>query len=285
MDKIRSLTPEILSIVCDSKTQAPFSCNDFEPLKAGSYLCKRCGIALFRAHNKFNSGCGWPSFDESIAYNVEESIDPDGMRTEIHCKRCKAHLGHVFKGENFTHKNTRFCVNSLSIEFVADEKVKDTKEVIVAGGCFWGVEYYLNQLSGVLKTEVGFIGGHVLNPTYNEVCQTNTGHFEAVRIIYDPEQISYFDVLKKFFEIHDPTQQDGQGSDIGRQYQSAIFYYNQEQQNIACKIIEKLKDKGFKVATKILPVTPFWGAEDYHQQYYNKNKKLPYCHSPVPRFE
>lgn len=284
MDKIKSLTPEAVNIVCDSKTEPPFTNNDNQTLQLGSYLCKRCGLALFRANSKFSSGCGWPSFDESIATHVETSIDPDGFRTEIHCIRCKAHLGHVFKGENFTNKNTRFCVNSLSIEFVPDDKVIDTGEAIVAAGCFWGVQFYLDKLSGVLKTEVGFIGGHILNPTYDDVCTGNSGHFEAVRIIYDPEKISYFEVLKNFFEIHDPTQQDGQGPDIGKQYQSAIFYYDDEQKESAIKIIQQLKIKGYNVITKILDASIFWPAEEFHQDYYSKNKKAPYCHTRVKRF-
>jgi len=132
----------------------------------------------------------------------------------------------VIYGEGHNDLNTRYCVNSIAIEFIKFNDLNDTEEAIVGAGCFWGVEYYLQKLEGVLKTEVGYIGGRIDNPTYKQICETNTGHVEAVRVIYDPRVISYEQLLKYFFEIHDFAQQDGQGPDIGEQYLSKVFYYN-----------------------------------------------------------
>lgn len=159
-----------------------------------------------------------------------------------------------------------------------------TQEAIVAGGCFWGVQALLDQLPGVVKTEVGYTGGHKSHPTYQEVCKTDTGHFEATRIIYDPAILDYETLIKYFFEIHDPTQVDGQGPDIGSSYRSAIFYYDEQQKSIAEKVIQELRSKKYNVVTELLPVSIFWKAELYHQDYYAKTGKEPYCHVRVKRF-
>lgn len=284
MEKLKTLTPDVRKIVEDKGTEWP-NTGEYNSLQAkGSYLCRRCGLALFRSDQKFLSSCGWPSFDDSILQTVSEQPDPDGSRTEINCRRCKAHLGHIFKGEHATAKNTRYCVNSLAIDFVNDTNVIDSEEIIVAGGCFWGVEYYFAKLSGVLKTEVGYTGGHTLNPTYHDVCQGNTGHYEAVRILYDPQVINFETVCKYFYEIHDPTQANGQGPDIGQQYQSAIFFLMESQKIIAEKLKTQLQQNGYNVVTKILPATVFWPAEEYHQLYYEKKQGDPYCHVYVKRF-
>lgn len=154
--KTHSLTPEMIHVICKQGTELPFSgeYNDFD--EVGTYLCRQCGLALFRSHTKFHSGCGWPAFDDEIEGAVKQRLDVDGYRTEILCARCNAHLGHVFKGEGLTAKNLRHCVNALSLDFVSDLNVQDTEEAVFAAGCFWGVEHYLRQLPGVLKTEVGY---------------------------------------------------------------------------------------------------------------------------------
>ena len=285
LDKIASITPYLRSILCDKGTEQPFI-GDYTdtPDTAGSYLCRRCGIQLFTSDQQFHSGCGWASFDDALLAKIEQRPDTDGQRTEILCQRCHSHLGHVFQGEGFTAKNTRHCVNSASLDFIPFTDIPDTEEAIVAGGCFWGVEYYLNQLPGVCRVESGYTGGHLEAPTYDRVCQGNTGHYEAVRVIYDPLQISYRKVIQRFFEIHDPTQVDGQGPDIGTQYQSAVFYYNPHQRTVTEGLIAELKNLGYNVATKCLPIQSFWAAERFHQQYYSKHQTLPYCHRPEDRF-
>ena len=239
--------------------------------------------SVYRSEDKFDSQCGWPSFDDEISGAVKRVPDADGRRTEIVCARCGAHLGHVFMGEGFTPKNTRHCVNSISMEFVPAEELKiDT--AIFAGGCFWGVEYYMKKAPGVLAVESGYIGGKVEDPSYEEVCEGNTGHVEAVRVLFDTSKTDYETLAKLFFEIHDPTQKDHQGPDYGEQYRSEIFYNSPEQKAVAEKLIQELKVKGYAVVTRLAPATTFWVAEDYHQNYYTRKGTLPYCHGYTRRF-
>lgn len=283
--KTASLPDLVKKVVQDKGTEQPFSGEYDDFGESGTYLCRQCGLALFRSSTKFHSGCGWPSFDEEIKGAIKQETDADGRRTEIVCSRCRAHLGHVFQGEHLTAKNVRHCVNSLSLDFVPDLTVTDTEEAIFAAGCFWGVEYYFKQLPGVLKTVVGYSGGHTKNPGYHEVCKGGTGHYEAIRVVYDPSKVNFEQVAKYFFEIHDPTQQDGQGPDRGQQYLSVAFYYDDAQKKVLEKLIEELKGMGYKVATKIQPVTTFWPAETYHQDYYEKMGKEPYCHRYEKKFK
>ncbi len=155
-----------------------------------------------------------------------------------------------------------------------------------AGGCFWGVEYYFEKLEGVQAAITGYMGGHLNNPSYKEVCRGTTGHLEVVRVDYDADIVTFEELAELFFEIHDPTQKNGQGPDIGNQYLSAIFYNNQEEKDIAQALIDILKNKGYNIATQLISThnTPFFEAEEYHQDYYFKNNKQPYCHNYVKRF-
>lgn len=282
--KEKSLPPELLAIILDKHTERPFSGEYNEYDEPGTYLCRLCGLALFRSKEKFHSGCGWPSFAEEIPDAVLRLTDKDGVRTEILCARCQAHLGHVFVGERLNAKNTRHCVNSLSLDYVSSETVLDSEEAIFAAGCFWGVEYFFKKFPGVLKTEVGYSGGRKDNPTYEDVCDGRTGHYEVIRVLFDPSKTSYEDIAKFFFEIHDFTQNDGQGPDLGAQYLSVAFYYNDKQKQVILKLIDTLRNKGYDVATEVLPVSIFWPAEKYHQDYYAKNGKQPYCHVYQKRF-
>jgi peptide methionine sulfoxide reductase msrA/msrB len=274
------------SFIIDSKgTEAPFTGKYTDYSGKGTYVCKKCGSALYYSSSKFKSDCGWPSFDDEIKGAVKRFPDPDGMRTEIECANCGAHLGHVFTGERLTSKNVRHCVNSVSIDFVPSQiEPGRYGTAIFAGGCFWGVEYFLQKSPGVISVTSGFIGGHVKNPSYKEVCTGRTGHAEAVKIIYDPDKTSYDKLLKLFLEIHDPTQTGGQGPDLGDQYRSEIFYLNEEQKKIADTDIGILKSKGLKVATAVTKASEFYEAEDYHQDYYFRNGKTPYCHAYTKRF-
>lgn len=282
--KYRKLTPEEESVIVHKSTEPPSSgkYNDF--FEKGTYHCKRCNAPLFRSKAKFKSSCGWPSFDDEIEGAIKRVPDPDRIRTEIQCANCGGHLGHVFEGEGFTEKNVRHCVNSISLVFVPDKKMADTAKAYFAGGCFWGVEYYFDHKEGVISAVSGYMGGTMKNPTYEDVCSGNTGHLEVVQVTYDPKRVTYEELAKLFFEIHDPTQADGQGPDIGEQYRSAIFYNNDEEKKIALKLIDILKNKGYDVVTKVFPVSSFWKAEDYHQDYYERKKEKPYCHVYKKRF-
>lgn len=153
------------------------------------------------------------------------------------------------------------------------------EEAYFAGGCFWGVEYHFSKKIGVTKAISGYIGGDKENPTYEEVCTGLTGHLEVVKIEFDNTKVSFEELLRLFFEIHDFTQTDGQGPDIGSQYLSAIFYLNEFQKNISNKIISELLDMNYQVATKLYSFEKFFEAEEYHQNYYERHQKVPYCHS------
>lgn len=274
----RQLTPEEQRVILHKGTERPFTGKYDKHFEEGTYTCKQCGAALYRSSDKFDSGCGWPSFDDEIEGAVRRLPDPDGRRTEIVCANCDGHLGHVFVGERFTAKNTRHCVNSISMVFVPVGQEVKTTRAIFASGCFWGVEYYFKKEPGVLKTVVGYTGGHVKNPTYEQVCTGRTGHAEAVEVIFDPAVTSYEKLARLFFETHDFTQVDGQGPDIGPQYRSVIFYLDDEQKATAEKLINILEGMGHDVATGVEKADVFYKAEDYHQDYYNKTGGNPYCH-------
>ena len=273
----KKLTPAEERVILHKGTEQSFSGKFNDHYEAGTYTCKQCGAELFDSSSKFKSQCGWPSFDDQIQGNVKLRPDADGIRTEILCAACGGHLGHVFMGEGHTPKNTRYCVNSISLDF-DPAKVVRTETAIFASGCFWGTQYYLQRSPGVISTNVGYTGGHVDNPTYKQVCTDKTGHAEAVEVVYDPSKTSYEQLAKLFFETHDFTQLNRQGPDVGSQYRSAIFVFNEQQKKTATKLVEVLRQKGYDVKTTIVPAGRFWPGEDYHQDYYAKTDKTPYCH-------
>lgn len=283
---IEKLTEFEKYVLIDKGTERAFTGKFTTNKEDGLYRCKVCNVPLYRSDDKFDSNCGWPSFDDAIPGAIKEVPDKDGWRTEIVCANCGAHMGHVFRGEGYTKKNTRHCVNSVSLTFEKKKPdIKQEAKAYFAGGCFWGVEYYMEQIDGVIEVSSGFMGGHVKNPGYYDVIRGKTGHLETVEVTYDPSKVTFESLAKTFFEIHDPTQADGQGPDIGSQYLSAVFVNSDQERQVVKKLIGLLEKKGLKVATKVLDAATFYKAEAYHQDYYERKGSTPYCHRRVKRFD
>ena len=285
------LTPEERYILERKGTEPAFSGRFWNHFTEGSYRCRRCDAPLYPSDAKFESRCGWPSFDDALPGAVRQVPDADGMRTEIVCAACGGHLGHVFTGEGFTPKNTRHCVNSLSLCFVPQDEEKEAKQTgpeletaIFAGGCFWGVEHLFRQRPGVMSAVSGYTGGHTPDPDYRSVCTGTTGHAEAVRVVFSPAETDFETLCRFFFELHDPTQKNRQGPDIGSQYRSAVFYTSDAQREIAMRLADVLRRKGLDVVTEITPAGPFYEAEPYHQRYLERHPERG-CHLPVKRFD
>ncbi len=274
--KYNQLTPEEQAVILNKATERPYTGEYVDNKTEGTYVCKQCNAALYLSNDKFDSHCGWPSFDDEIKGAVKRITDADGRRTEIVCSNCGGHLGHVFTGEGFTTKNTRHCVNSISMKFIPNKNKME--KAYFASGCFWGTEYHFMKAKGVVETTVGYMGGKTENPTYKEVCTGQSGHIETTEIEYDPAVTTFEELLKLYYETHNFEQVGGQGPDIGEQYQSVVFFVNEEQKLMTEKYIQILKDKGFKPATQLRKAPEFWAAEDYHQEYYDHKNGTPYCH-------
>ncbi len=279
------LTPEEKRVIENKGTERPFSGEYDKFAGDGVYICRRCNAPLYDSKDKFDAHCGWPSFDDEIRGAVKRETDADGVRTEITCANCEAHLGHVFTGEKMTAKDTRHCVNSISMRFIPRKfKAGETRSAVFGGGCFWCLDAVFRGLNGVISVIAGYAGGHTLNPTYGEVSGGATGHAETVKIEFDTDMIKFRDLLEIFFTIHNPTTLNRQGNDVGEQYRSIILYQTWGQKIEADKIIRELEyDEVFdhKIVTEVRPLVKFYPAEDYHQDYFNKNPEAGYCQAII----
>lgn len=274
------LAPDEYRVLRQAGTERPFTgkYNDF--YKDGTYSCRACGTPIFRSETKYDHGSGWPSFTAPIQKSrleFREDHSHGMVRTEVRCAVCGSHLGHVFN-DGPAPTREHYCINSVALDFNPDTRAEEVKEdgtekAIFAAGCFWGVEDKFSRIRGVLRTRVGYTGGHTKDPTYPKVCSDTTGHAESVEVTFDPNIVSYAELLDAFFRFHDPTQINRQGPDIGTQYRSAVFTLNEAQKEAALKAIEALNKSGRynrPVATQVLPASEFYEAEEYHQKYYQK---------------
>ncbi len=271
------LTPEQYRILRQSGTERPFKGEYNMFFEDGTYSCAACGAPLFNSEEKFDHGCGWPSFtapsdNSSVEFHTDNSMFM--KRIEVRCATCGSHLGHVFD-DGPVPTGERYCINSVALDFKPAKTDKSSQEDIAtfAAGCFWGIEHNFHQIEGVLSTRVGYTGGDVKNPTYQLVCSGKTGHAESIEITFNPSVVSYKELLEHFFSLHDPTQLNRQGPDVGTQYRSVIFYHSLSQKEAAEAFIKEVESsKRFRrpIATKISPADVFYQAEDYHQDYYKK---------------
>lgn len=312
----KKLSPEAFAVVCNSDTEPAFQNKYWNHKEDGIYVDVASGEPLFSSLDKFDSGSGWPSFTRPIEKaNVVEHEDRSfGMRrVEVRSKHGDSHLGHVFDDGPKDKGGLRFCINSASLRFVPVEKMEaegygdylepfkkagkwpkkgakappakagavKTEEVYLAGGCFWGMQHILRKIPGVLETDVGYTGGKVRNATY----RNHEGHAEAVRVKYDPAKLSFHQLLRWYFRMHDPTTVNRQGNDVGSSYRSAIFYKSEEQRKTAEEFkvkLGKVGGWGKPIVTEIVAAGEYWKAEEDHQDYLERIPNGYTCHFMRP---
>ena len=282
--KRNNLTDEETYVIVQKGTERPYTWKLLNEHRKGTFFCKRCNSPLYYSSMKFDSWCGWPAFDDAIPGQVRETADMDGHRIEITCKNCWWHLGHVFRWERLTEKNTRHCVNSVSMGFSKNiiPIQSDFETATFWWWCYRCTEAIFQRLKWVETVESGFMGGTSKWPSYEDICNgKGSGHIEVITIHYNSKIISYQTLLDIFFASHNPTQLNAQWNDIWEQYASIIFTHTSSQQQQAENTINKLKESKIylphTIVTQIRQATDFWKAEWYHQNFYNTNTSKPYC--------
>jgi peptide methionine sulfoxide reductase msrA/msrB len=298
-----ALTPEQYRVTQRNGTERPGTGALLRNKEPGIYVDVVSGEPLFASTDKYESGSGWPSFTRPIeAGNVSARRDWSMLipRTEVRSTHGDSHLGHVFKDGPRARGGLRYCINSAALRFVAradmaaegygdyldriEEAPAETRRAVLAGGCFWGMQDLIRNLSGVVSTRVGYSGGEIPNATYRR----HGNHAEAVEIVYDPRRTDFRALLEFFFQIHDPTTVNRQGNDRGASYRSAIFYADEDQKVVAEETIADVEASGLwpgKVVTEVAPLGDFWEAELEHQDYLLRRPGGYTCHFVRPKWK